>query len=215
MPKISPSILSADLLNLEKEILSVEKAGADFHHIDVMDGHFVNNLSFGIPLIQALKKKVTIPLDVHIMVSNPDHTALDYANAGADSVTFHIEASRDPRSLIKKLHAVHTKTGLALNPDTPVREIAPFLEEIDLVLVMSVHPGFGGQAFLENALEKIRELHSLSQQSNLTFEISVDGGINLVTAKKAVFAGATRLVAGTYIYQAKDKSAAISNLKNA
>lgn len=158
---ISPSILSADPLHLAEEIHDIESSGADWHHIDVMDGHFVPNLTCGIPLIKALKKVVSKPLDVHIMVSNPDEVVKQYIEAGADILTFHIEAAKDPDTIIHLLKENNVKVGIAINPESDPKVVFPYANKIDLILVMGVHPGFGGQSFIPSTLEKISSLNPI------------------------------------------------------
>ena len=212
---VSPSLLSADPLHFADELAAVEKAGADWHHVDVMDGHFVPNLTYGIPLVAALKKQSKIPLDVHIMVSNPDTVALDYVRAGAHYLAFHIEASRHPHRLLQTIRADGAKAGLAVNPGTPIESVFPLLDDVDLVLIMSVNPGFGGQKFIPQTVERVQKLSQVLAQRGLSDKvvIEVDGGINAETGAQVVKAGARALVAGTYIYGAPDRAAAIRKLR--
>ncbi len=212
---VSPSLLSADPLRFGEELASIEKAGADWHHVDVMDGHFVPNLTYGIPFVAALKKKTKIPLDVHIMITNPDQTGLDYVKAGADILVFHVEASRHPHRLIQVIKAEGAKAGVAVNPGTPVEAVFALLQEVDLVLVMSVNPGFGGQKFIQQTIQKVQtlaaELKTLGRDGHVTIE--VDGGITAETGAQVVKAGARALVAGTFVYGAPDRAAAIKALR--
>ena len=211
---VAPSILSADPLNLEDEIRSVEAGGADWHHIDVMDGHFVPNLSFGFPLIKALRKKAQAPLDVHIMIDNPDQYALDYVEAGAGILTFHAEASRHPHRLIQVIKKAGAKAGIALNPGTPLSACEPLLPDVDMVLLMSVNPGFGGQAFIPGSTQRIRRLKEMALKANRgDLMIQVDGGISKENAREVCEAGANVLVAGSWVYGSPDRAAAISALK--
>ena len=212
---ISPSILSADLLRLKEEIRLSEKSGADLHHIDVMDGHFVPNLSFGIPLISAIKKTTSLPLDVHIMVSNPDQVFEQYLQAGADYLTFHIEAAKDPIRIISAIKEKHKKAGIAINPNTPLKSLFPeILKIIDLILIMGVFPGFSGQDFIKSTIERTKEVFALLQEVNPSVVISVDGGVSDKNAKKLRNAGASILVAGSYIYNAKSREKSIARFKS-
>lgn len=212
---VSPSLLSADPLHFADELADIEKAGADWHHVDVMDGHFVPNLTYGIPLIQAMKKKTKIPLDVHIMITNPDQVGLDYVKAGADILVFHVEASRHPHRLLQAIRAEGAKAGVAVNPGTPVEAVFALLPDLDVVLMMSVNPGFGGQKFIPQTVQRVKRLSQELAQQGLQDKvvIEVDGGINAETGAQVVQAGATALVAGTYIYGAKDRAQAIKSLK--
>jgi ribulose-phosphate 3-epimerase len=215
--KISPSILSADPLRFGDEVRAVAEAGADMLHIDVMDGHFVPNLTYGLPLISSLKKASNLPLDVHIMVSNPDQVAADYVAAGSDILTFHVEASIHAHRTIEVIHANGAKAGISLNPATAVELIFPSLAFCDLVLVMSVNPGFGGQKFISDSLEKIRridhELKRLGRRDRVILQ--VDGGVTESNARQIIDAGADALVAGTAVFGKTDRKSAISALKNA
>lgn len=212
---VAPSLLSADPLRFGEEIKSIEKAGADWHHVDVMDGHFVPNLTFGIPLVSALKRQSNLPLDVHIMVSNPDEVALDYVQAGADIVVFHVEVAKHAHRLTQAIRANGAKAGIALNPGTPIEAAYPLLNEVDIVMLMSVNPGFGGQKFINHTLDRVSSLSKeiLRRGCQDSVMIEVDGGINLITARQVVEAGAQVLVAGTYIYGAPDRSEAVKQLK--
>ncbi|MBP9706233.1 MAG: ribulose-phosphate 3-epimerase [Oligoflexales bacterium] len=202
-------------MHYAEELKSVESCGADWHHLDVMDGHYVPNLTFGPPLISAIKKVSKIPLDVHIMVSNPDVTAFDYIKAGADYLVFHIEIAIHCHRLIQAIKAAGCKAGVALNPGTPVEILEPILADLDLINVMSVNPGFGGQSFIDSCIPKISKLRQLIDRASLKGKtlIQVDGGINAETGKRVVDAGADVLVAGTYIYSAKDRQAAVKSLR--
>ena len=192
--QISPSILSADFSQLGNEIKRLEEGGADLIHVDVMDGHFVPNLTIGPPVIKALKKNCSIKFDVHLMIS-PVHKYIDaYADAGADIITIHPEATDDLSSSIKKIKDLGKKVGVSLNPETKVSIIKDHLEQIDLVLIMSVNPGFGGQKFMPEVLDKIKELKNIQKKQNIDFDIEIDGGINFENSKMAIEAGANILV---------------------
>ena len=199
--QISPSILSGDFSQLGNEIQKLEKGGADMIHVDVMDGHFVPNLTIGPPVIKSLRKHSTLPFDVHLMIS-PVHKYIEnFANAGADIITFHPEASENIDQTINHIKSFNKKVGLSLNPNTGINVIENFLDKINLVLVMSVHPGFGGQKFMPEVLKKIKDLHEIKKNKNLNFDIEVDGGINFDNSKIVKDAGANILVSGTTIFK--------------
>ncbi len=213
LPKyISPSILSANFANLQADVKAVEEAGADMLHIDVMDGHFVPNITIGPVVLSSLKKATKLPFDTHLMITDPEKYAEEFIKAGSQYLTFHIEASKAPVKLIQKIRDLGAKPGLSLKPATHIKDIIPFLSEIDLVLVMTVEPGFGGQSFMADQVDKIKELDELRKKHEFSFLISVDGGINAETAKICVDAGADILVAGSYIF-GKDPKLAIKNLR--
>jgi ribulose-phosphate 3-epimerase len=202
--QISPSILSADFSQLGNEIKRLEEGGADLIHVDVMDGHFVPNLTIGPPVIKALKKNCSIKFDVHLMIS-PVHKYIDaYADAGADIITFHPEATDDLSASIKRIKDFGKKVGVSLNPETSVSVIRDYLNQIDLVLIMSVNPGFGGQKFMPEVLEKIKELRNIQKEKNVDFDIEIDGGINFENSKIAIEAGANILVSGTTIFKSNN-----------
>ena len=210
---ISPSILSADFANLERDIKLVETNGADWIHVDVMDGHFVPNITIGIPVTAALKRVASVPLDVHLMIENPEKYAQDFIKAGADILTFHYEAMQndeDVLKLIRLIKAHGVKAGLSIKPKTPAEKILPFLDELDLLLVMTVEPGFGGQKFMEDCAEKIKVIRKNAPSSLI---VQVDGGINADTGRICRDYGATSLVAGNYIYKSADIKSAIESLK--
>ena len=199
--QISPSILSADFNQLGNEIKRLEEAGADMIHVDVMDGHFVPNLTMGPPVIKALRKYTKLPFDVHLMISPVHKYIKDYADAGADIITIHPEATDNLEESIKHIKNLGKKVGISLNPNTETNIIKKFLAEINLVLIMSVHPGFGGQKFMPEVLVKIKELKKIKDQQNLNFDIEVDGGINFDNNKLVIEAGANILVSGTTIFK--------------
>ena len=202
--QIAPSILSADFSQLGNEIKKLEESGADMIHVDVMDGHFVPNLTIGPPVIKSLKKNCSIIFDVHLMIS-PVHKYIEaFSDAGADIITIHPEATDDLRSSILKIKELKKKVGISLNPETKIDIILKFLKEIDLVLIMSVNPGFGGQKFMPEVLNKVKELKKIQQEKNLNFDIEIDGGINFDNSKDAIKAGANILVSGTTIFQSNN-----------
>tara|TARA_B100000424_G_C22829528_1_gene443212 strand:- start:130 stop:789 length:660 start_codon:yes stop_codon:yes gene_type:complete len=202
--KISPSILSADFSQLGNEIKRLEEAGADLIHVDVMDGHFVPNLTIGPPVIKALKKNCSIKFDVHLMIS-PVHKYIDaYSDAGADIITIHPEATDDLSASIKKIKDLGKTVGVSLNPETKVNVIKNYLDQIDLVLIMSVNPGFGGQKFMPEILDKIKELKNIQKEQNIDFDIEIDGGINFENSKIVIEAGANILVSGTTIFKSNN-----------
>lgn len=213
---VAPSILAANPLCFGDEVKSVEAAGADWHHIDVMDGHFVPNLTFGIPLIKALKKIAKLPLDVHIMVSNPDDVALAYVDAGADILVYHAEVAKHGHRLAEAIRAKGARPGIALNPGTPLELAFALAPHVDVIMLMSVNPGFGGQSFIEETVQRVKTLHDWLTKNGLAEKvlIEVDGGINESTGSKVVKAGAGVLVAGTYVYGASDRAKPILALKN-
>jgi ribulose-phosphate 3-epimerase len=207
-PKFAPSILSADFARLAEAALAVERAGADWVHVDVMDGHFVPNLTFGPKMVADLRKATRLPLDVHLMIERPEDWVDRYADAGATYLTIHVEASVDVRGTLAAIRARGVKPGLTLNPETPVEAVLPHLDLVDLALVMSVRPGFGGQKFIEGALAKVRRIREALDASHLSAELEVDGGIKPDNAGRVVAAGATVLVAGSAIFEDPDGPAA-------
>ena len=199
--KISPSILSADFSKLGEEIINLEKAGADYIHIDVMDGHFVPNITIGPEVIKRLRPITKLVFDVHLMITPVDNFIKDFAEAGADIITFHPEATKNLSNTIELIKSFGKKVGVSLKPESPISLIESCLEELDLILIMSVNPGFGGQKFMPEVLEKIKELKKIKDQKNLKFDIEIDGGINFDNNKLAIEAGANILVSGTTIFK--------------
>ena len=199
--KISPSILSADFSKLGEEIQNLEKAEADLIHIDVMDGHFVPNITIGPEVISKLRKYTSLPFDVHLMISPVDNFIKNFADAGADIITIHPEATKDIINSIKKIKSHNKKAGISLNPETSVDKVLPVLNSIDLVLIMSVNPGFGGQKFMQETLEKVKILRKEIDNKKLKVQIEIDGGINFENSKKAIKAGVNILVSGTTIFK--------------
>ena len=199
--KISPSILSADFSKLGIEIQNLEKANADLIHIDVMDGHFVPNITIGPEVISKLRKYTTLPFDVHLMSSPVHHFIKNFADAGADIITIHPEATEDLMDSIKKIKSLNKKAGVSLNPETSIDKVLPVLHSIDLVLIMSVNPGFGGQKFMEKTLDKVKNLRKIIDEKKLNVQIEIDGGINFENAKMAKKAGVNILVSGTTIFK--------------
>ena len=202
--QISPSILSADFSQLGAEIKRLEEGGADMIHVDVMDGHFVPNLTIGPPVIKSLRKHSSLKFDVHLMIS-PVHKYIEaYANAGADIITIHPEATQNLADSIKAIKNLNKKVGVSLNPESKIELITEFLDQIDLVLIMSVNPGFGGQKFMPEVLDKIKQLKKIQQHKDLNFDIEIDGGINFENCKIAIDAGANILVSGTTVFKSND-----------
>lgn len=208
---IAPSILSADFSRLGEEIKDIEVSGCDVVHVDVMDGHFVPNLTIGPPVIRHIRKTTQLPLDVHLMIEKPEHFVEEYRKAGADWLTIHVEACNNVAEALKKIRALGAKAGISLRPDTPVETLKPFMSLLDLVLVMTVEPGFGGQAFMPGMVEKVKKIRSWGYE-NL---VSVDGGITDKTASEPASAGADVFVAGTFIFSSQERKKAINDLKEA
>ncbi len=210
--RITPSILNADFARLGDEIARIPSA--DAIHVDVMDYHFVPNLTFGLPMVEALRKATTTMLDIHLMIADPDRWAVSYAEAGAESVTFHAEAVKAPVRLARELRAKGARAGVALNPGTPIEHIAGILGEIDMVLCMTVEPGFGGQSFLDLVLPKIRAARRLVSDAGLDIWIQVDGGVSVETIERCAEAGADTFVAGSAVYRADDPDAMVNRLRD-
>jgi ribulose-phosphate 3-epimerase len=213
MVKIAPSILSADFARLGEEIKDVERGGADYIHVDVMDGHFVPNITIGPLIVEAIRPVTKLPLDVHLMIENPDQYVEAFAHAGADYITVHVEACRHLHRTIQLIKSTGVKAGVVLNPATPVDSLKQIIEDVDMVLLMSVNPGFGGQKFISSVLTKIRQVKELADSLNPELEIEVDGGVNEETAKLCVEAGANVLVAGSAVFNKEDRGSAIKSLR--
>ena len=211
--KIAPSILSADFAALGEAIARVESAGADLLHVDVMDGHFVPNLTIGPPVIESIRKRTRLPLDVHLMIEEPERWVETYVGAGADYVTVHAEATTHLQRALSSIREAGARSGVALNPSTPPEVLQYVLEDLDLVLVMSVNPGFGGQSFIPTAYEKIRRLREMIGSRDVL--VSVDGGVKLDNASRLALAGAQVLVAGSSVFGTPDPGAAVAALRNA
>lgn len=212
--KIAASLLAADFANLERDIRLVEKAGVELLHIDVMDGHFVPNISYGLPVLKAIKRVCSIPCDVHLMISNPEYYISDFVEAGADYLTVHAETSSHLHRLIHQIKSHNIKAGVALNPHTPIHSIVEILEALNLVLLMAVNPGFGGQTFINNTLHKLKKMNSLLKKRALQhIELEIDGGINRSNVKKVADAGADILVIGSGLFKVKNPMKNIAELK--
>ena len=210
---IAPSLLSADFANLEKEVKEIEKAGADWLHLDIMDGNFVPNISFGPMIVKALRGHTNLFFDVHLMIENPDLYLEDFKNAGADMITVHQESTKHLHRTVQRIKALGLKAGVSLNPATSVLTLEHILPDIDMVLIMSVNPGFGGQSFIPESLAKIKKLKALAEEKNPNLQIQVDGGINKDNAKIVSEAGADILVAGSAVFGAEDRMKAIKEIK--
>ena len=213
---ISPSVLAADFSKLGDEVQSVSEMGADFIHLDIMDGHFVPNLSFGADIVRGIRAYSNLPFDVHLMITNPEIYISSYVDAGANLITVHPESTSHIHSVLQQIKKSGIKAGVALNPGTPIEVLDNIIDIIDLVLVMTVNPGFGGQSFLLSQLAKISKIRSIIDKENYSIDLSVDGGINAKTAALAIDAGANVLVVGTSIFKSKDKTylESINRLKN-
>ncbi|KAA8485045.1 ribulose-phosphate 3-epimerase [Arcticibacter tournemirensis] len=211
---IAPSVLAADFANLQRDITMVNESEADWFHIDIMDGVFVPNISFGFPVLEAIRKYAGKPLDVHLMITDPDRYLEAFAKAGASVITVHYEACPHLHRTIAAIKDLGCKAGVALNPHTPVHLLEDIIQDVDLVLIMSVNPGFGGQKFIQRTFEKIRTLKLMAAERNNSLLVEVDGGVNLSNAGKLLSCGANVLVAGNFVFTANDPKSVISDLKN-
>jgi ribulose-phosphate 3-epimerase len=210
---ISPSLLSADFLNLGKDVEMVNQSQADWFHLDIMDGVFVPNISYGLPIVSQIKKMATKPLDVHLMIVQPERYVEAFHKAGADILTVHFEASTHLHRTVQQIKSLGMKAGVALNPHTPISQLEDIIQDLDLVLLMSVNPGFGGQSFITHTLKKAKQLRKLIEDTHSSCLMEVDGGVNLETGKQLIEAGADALVAGSFVFQSPDPTLTIQQLK--
>jgi len=213
MTKISPSVLASDLARLAEEVKEIENAGADMVHLDVMDGRFVPNMSFGLAVIEALRKHSNMIFDVHLMIVEPELYIKRFIECGADIVTFHLEACKDCEAALDLIHSLGKKAAISIKPNTPAEAVFPLLEKCDMILVMTVEPGYGGQSLIPEMLEKVKKVRAEIERRGLDIDVQVDGGINAKNAKDAVAAGANVLVAGSSVFKAEDRRAAIDALR--
>ena len=214
MTKISPSVLAADLSNLAAEVADIESAGADMVHLDVMDGMFVTNISFGLPVISSLRKRSNMIFDVHLMIEAPERYAMRFIEAGADILTFHLEACKEPGKLLDEIRSEGVMAGISVKPGTSIEDVYPYLDSCDMVLVMTVEPGYGGQKLIPETIEKLRKLKAEIINQGLDVEIAVDGGVNGFNAALLIEAGAGILVAGSSVFGSSDRKAAMDSLRN-
>lgn len=212
---VSASVLSADMLNLETEIKKLENSGIEMLHFDVMDGVFVNNITYGLPILEQVRKKTGLILDVHLMITDPLKYAERFAVCGADYISFHVESESSVSETIKAIKSAGAKAALAIKPATPVEEVFPYLPELDMVLVMTVEPGFGGQSFIYETVDKVKKIREKIEELGLDTHLQVDGGINASTAKDVIDAGANVLVSGSYLFKAEDMAEASKKLRSA
>jgi ribulose-phosphate 3-epimerase len=213
MVKIAPSILSADFAKLGQEIKEVEKGGADYIHVDVMDGHFVPNITIGPLIVNAIRPHTSLPLDVHLMIQQPDQYIESFVKAGADIITVHVEACTHLHRTIQLIKGFGVKAGVVINPATPVSTIEHIIDDVDMVLLMTVNPGFGGQAFIESVVPKIEQVSQMVKERNLSIDIEIDGGVNSETAQRCIDAGANVLVAGSAVFNKQDRAKAIRDIR--
>jgi len=211
---VAPSILAADYGRFNEEAIDVEKKGADWIHCDIMDGHFVDNISFGAGVVKALRPHVRIPLDVHLMITRPDRYYPMFLEAGAASISVHVEAEHDVGKTLWEIRQAGCKVGLAVNPPTSLEAAMPHLDQIDILLLMTVNPGFGGQSFMEEVLPKVEQAAAIRKERGLAYHIEVDGGIKIGTANRSIAAGANVLVAGTSVFGAEDRTVAIRQMRH-
>ena len=211
--EIAPSILAADFGYLMRDIKAVEN-NAEYLHIDVMDGHYVNNISFGIPVIQSIRKYTDMKFYTHLMITNPEKYIKAFADAGSDNITFHLECSDDPDKLIEEIRSLGLSAGISIHPDTPVEKVFPYIGKVDIILIMTVYPGFGGQGYLPSSNERIAKLRKAIDEQGADTIISVDGGITLANVKEVYDAGARLFVAGSTVFNAEDPAKAIEDLKS-